>query len=316
MTRREAVLSALGIFVVAVVVRAVMAAGTPVPGPGRGVLRGRRAEPGRGARPRHRCDLELHHAAAGVPAARVRGLAAAARPAVRAAAGARWRRVRGSGRISRRPRARPRWSRCSWARCCRSSRGALRPTWREERALPPDRARTLALGTGFAAAVYLPLVLHGVQPDSTTLFGVFAVSVCLLATRVLRDPRGARLLDPRLLAMGLLLGLAALTRNEAAYLALVWAWLAWRRAGLGARRACSADRRGGGGLAAGVRAVDAPQRGGVRQPAARPGRSSTRSPCSPRTSSPGTIRPPWRGTWTNRPRAWSPCASRVLRTTW
>jgi hypothetical protein len=118
--------------------------------------------------------------------------------------------------------------------------GSLLPVlaWRlaadvaRERDLPVDRARTLALGTGFAAAVYLPLVLHGVQPDSTTLFGLLTVAICLLITRVLRDPRGARLLDPRLLAMGLLLGATALTRNEAAYIALTWAWLAWRRRGL------------------------------------------------------------------------------------
>ena len=47
-------------------------------------------------------------------------------------------------------------------------------------------------------------------------------------TRVLRAPRGGRWRDPRLLGIGLLLGLSALTRNEAVWLALVWAWLAWR----------------------------------------------------------------------------------------
>ncbi len=98
----------------------------------------------------------------------------------------------------------------------------------EERGLPVGRARTLAIGAGLTAAVYLPLVLHAIQPDSTILFGVLVVGICLLATRVLRDPRGARLTDPRLLGIGLLLGLAALTRNEAAWVALAWAWLAWR----------------------------------------------------------------------------------------
>ena len=101
----------------------------------------------------------------------------------------------------------------------------------EERGMEPGRARTLAIGTGLTAAVYLPLLLHAVQPDSTILFGVLAVSACLLMTRVLRDPRGARLLDPRLLAMGLLVGAAALTRNEALWVAMVWAWLAIRRSG-------------------------------------------------------------------------------------
>lgn len=101
-----------------------------------------------------------------------------------------------------------------------------------ERGLPAGRARTLAIGTGLTAAVYLPLVLHSIEPDSTILFGVLVLGACLLATRVLRDPRGARPTDGRLIAMGLLLGAAALTRNEAAWLALAWAWLAWRAPGL------------------------------------------------------------------------------------
>ncbi len=101
----------------------------------------------------------------------------------------------------------------------------------EERRLPPGRARVLAIGAGLTTAVYLPLILHSVQPDSTIPFGVLALGACLLATRVLRDPRGAKATDPRLIGLGLLLGLAALTRNEAAWLALAWAWLAWRAAG-------------------------------------------------------------------------------------
>jgi hypothetical protein len=98
-----------------------------------------------------------------------------------------------------------------------------------ERGLPAGRARTLAVGTGLAAAVYLPLVLHSALPDSTMLFGALALGACLLMTRVLRDPRDARPADARLVAIGLLLGAAALTRNEAVWLALAWAWLAWRR---------------------------------------------------------------------------------------
>ncbi len=102
----------------------------------------------------------------------------------------------------------------------------------EERGLPVGRARTLALGAGLTTAVYLPLILHSIEPDSTTLFGALALAACLLATRVLRDPRGARPIDPRLLGIGLLLGAAALTRNEAIWFALAWAWLAWRSSGL------------------------------------------------------------------------------------
>lgn len=97
-----------------------------------------------------------------------------------------------------------------------------------ERGLPAGRARTLALGTGLTSAVYLPLLLHAALPDSTILFGVLAVGACLLMTRVLRDPRGARFRDPRLLGIGALLGAAALTRNEAAWMAAAWAILAWR----------------------------------------------------------------------------------------
>ncbi len=100
-----------------------------------------------------------------------------------------------------------------------------------ERGMPTGRARTLAIGTGLASAFYLPLLLHAALPDSTILFGALVLAAGLLMTRVLADPRGARWLDPRLIAIGLLMGAAALTRNEAVWLALVWAWLAWRRRG-------------------------------------------------------------------------------------
>jgi hypothetical protein len=91
-----------------------------------------------------------------------------------------------------------------------------------ERGFSPARTRTLAIGTGLTAAVYLPLVLHSALPDSTMPYAVFALSACLLMTRVWREPRAARLTDPRLLGLGVLLGLAALTRNEAAWLAMTW----------------------------------------------------------------------------------------------
>ena len=105
----------------------------------------------------------------------------------------------------------------------------------QERSLTVGRARTLAVGAGLTAAVYLPLLLHSALPDSTMLFGALVLGAIVLMTRVLREPRGARLLDPRLLAIGLLIGLAALTRNEAVWLALTWAWLALRRAGVDGR---------------------------------------------------------------------------------
>lgn len=117
--------------------------------------------------------------------------------------------------------------------------GALVPVlaWRlaadvaVERELPVLRARTLALGVGLTSAVYLPLLLHSALPDSTMPFAVFALAACLLMTRIAQDPRGARFSDPRLLGLGLALGLAALTRNEAAWLALVWVVIAWTAPG-------------------------------------------------------------------------------------
>jgi hypothetical protein len=96
-----------------------------------------------------------------------------------------------------------------------------------ERGLSRERARTLALGSGLVSAVALPLVLPSALLDSTVPFGAAVLAACLLGTRLLREPRGARVRDPRLLGLGLALGLAALARNEAIWLALAWAALAW-----------------------------------------------------------------------------------------
>lgn len=93
----------------------------------------------------------------------------------------------------------------------------------EARSMPIGRARTLALGAGFTAAVYLPLVLGSVQPDSTMPFAALALGACLVMTRIER--LGPRRRD--LVVLGALLGLAALTRNEAAWLAVTWAVVAW-----------------------------------------------------------------------------------------
>jgi hypothetical protein len=119
--------------------------------------------------------------------------------------------------------------------------GALVPllAWRlaadagEARGLPPGRVAVLALGAGLTSAVYLPLVLHSALPDSTMPFAAIVLAACLLMSRVARSPRRAsrpprsRLGDPRLLVLGLLIGVAALTRNEAAWLGLAWAIVAW-----------------------------------------------------------------------------------------
>ena len=97
----------------------------------------------------------------------------------------------------------------------------------DERGLSVERARTLAIGTGITCAVYLPLLLHSALPDSTMPFAALALASCLLMGRIVRDPRGAALTDPRLLSLGVAIGLAALTRNEAVWLAVIWALLAW-----------------------------------------------------------------------------------------
>ena len=113
--------------------------------------------------------------------------------------------------------------------------GAVVPvlTWRlaldvaEERKLNIERTRWIGIGAGLTSAVYLPLLLSSALPDSTMPFAVVVLGACLLMTRIVRDPRGARLTDPRLISLGVLLGLGALTRNETVWLALIWAGLAW-----------------------------------------------------------------------------------------
>jgi hypothetical protein len=118
-------------------------------------------------------------------------------------------------------------------------------TWRlgadvaAERRLPTGRARVLALGAGLTSAVYLPLVLHSSLPDSTMPFAALAIGACLLMTRLARDGSRLRLNDSRLLGLGVVIGLAALTRNEAAFIGLAWLVVAWRIDGLDRRRRLS-----------------------------------------------------------------------------
>ena len=119
--------------------------------------------------------------------------------------------------------------------------GALVPVlaWRlaadvaTERGLPIGRARVLAIGAGLTSAVYLPLVLHSALPDSTMPFAVLALGACLLMSRIARDSRGLSGGDLRIVGLGALIGLAALTRNEAGWLGLAWAIVAWRIPGVG-----------------------------------------------------------------------------------
>jgi hypothetical protein len=122
-----------------------------------------------------------------------------------------------------------------------------------EMGLPVGRARALAVGSGLATAGLGPLVIFGALPDSTALFAALALAVCLLMTRISareaapgedaargadaastpvgKGPDRRRLDGPlpyrRLICLGLLLGLAVLTRSEAIWLGLTWATMVW-----------------------------------------------------------------------------------------
>ena len=105
-----------------------------------------------------------------------------------------------------------------------------------ERGLSPGRVRMLALGIGLTAAFYLPLVLFSALPDSTMPFAVLALGACLVMTRAARRAE-TQPLDVRwLVALGVLIGLAALTRNEAVWLGLVWLVIVWRTPGMTLRK--------------------------------------------------------------------------------
>jgi hypothetical protein len=118
-----------------------------------------------------------------------------------------------------------------------------------EMKLPVERARTLAVGTGVVACFLGPFVVYGALPDSTALFAALSLAACLLMTRIrARTPERCRpaagskppdrpteggrlfdrLLDRRLVALGLLIGFAGLTRSEAVWLGLAWFVVAWR----------------------------------------------------------------------------------------
>jgi hypothetical protein len=217
MTRREAVLSALGIFAVAFVVRVVFASQIVFPKPedtayyvgvARNLLEGRGlvsdalwsygTPPLAFPRQAFEVWLPLPSFLAAIPMALLGATFAAAQ-----------------------------WSSIV--------AGAIVPVlaWRlaadvaAERRMPVGRARTLALGTGLVTAVYLPLLLHSALPDSTMPFTVLALAACLVMARIGADPRGGRLTDPRVIGLGVLIGLAGLTRNEAVFIGLAWVIVVW-----------------------------------------------------------------------------------------
>jgi hypothetical protein len=98
-----------------------------------------------------------------------------------------------------------------------------------EMRLPSGRARTLRIGAGLVAAVLGPLVIYGAMPDSTGLFAVLSLAACLVMTRIAHGyGSDAPISSRQLVALGVLLGLAALTRSEAVWLAVAWLAIVWR----------------------------------------------------------------------------------------
>ena len=98
--------------------------------------------------------------------------------------------------------------------------------------LPAGRARTLAVGSGAVTGLLGPLVVFGALPDSTGLFAALSLAACVLMTRIAeaRSAGASRsALDRRLAGLGLLLGLAALTRSEAIWLGLAWLLIVLQR---------------------------------------------------------------------------------------
>lgn len=94
-----------------------------------------------------------------------------------------------------------------------------------ELALPPSRATWVSLGAGLLTALFGPLLLAAVAPDSTLPFAVLGVAACLAMPPAARGDRRAPIW------LGITLGLAYLTRMEAIYLGLTFAIFAARAGG-------------------------------------------------------------------------------------
>ncbi len=91
--------------------------------------------------------------------------------------------------------------------------------------VPPNRRTVVAIGAGLLAVLCGPLVLSAGLPDSTLVFTTLAVAACLVMPLAATGDRRA------VVGLGLLLGLAYLTRLEAIYLGLTFVLLAAWRAG-------------------------------------------------------------------------------------
>ena len=87
--------------------------------------------------------------------------------------------------------------------------------------LPKNRQNYVALGAGAVAALLGPFVVASAVPDSTLPFTVLAVGACLCMPAAIKgNPRAV-------LGLGILLGLAYLTRMEAIYVGLAFVVLTW-----------------------------------------------------------------------------------------
>jgi len=95
--------------------------------------------------------------------------------------------------------------------------------------LPANRRQYIAIGAGLLTAVAGPFVLAAAIPDSTLPFTVLAVAACVAMPNAARGDWRA------IVALGLLLGLAYLTRMEAVYLAIVFVAFAWTVGARGGR---------------------------------------------------------------------------------
>lgn len=126
-----------------------------------------------------------------------------------------------------------------------------------EMRLPVGRARTMSLGSGVLAAVFGPLVIYGALPDSTAPFAVLSLAACLVMVRIARRYGSETGVSNRqLLGLGVLLGLAALTRSEAIWLATAWLAIVWRglpRSARGVGSAAATDDAGAARWVAGAR---------------------------------------------------------------
>ncbi len=85
--------------------------------------------------------------------------------------------------------------------------------------LDERRANTLSVGAGVLAAISGPFVLATVLPDSTLPFTVLAVAACLVLPAAISGDRRA------IAALGVLAGLAYLTRMEGLYLGVTFVLL-------------------------------------------------------------------------------------------